>query len=965
MESLSYWTTPETVGANRLRMHSVPHSEGVSLDGDWQFQLLPTPAAPLGEAWTTIAVPGCWTMQGVGDSPAYTNVVMPFDLRPPEVPAANPTGVYRREVAVPAAWKGRRTVLHVGAAEGALEVAVDGRVIGLSKDSHLAAEFDLTGVVVPGSTHELTLRVVRWSDASYIEDQDQWWQAGLTRSLSLYVTEPVHLADVRTTADLLLGGTGRLRVEATVGGPFEPGTSVTVASDLLPEPLRFEVASAESGPAEAQPIIGTGQVEVELGAMEAWSAELPTLYGLEVTLHAPDGTALETVPVRIGFKRVEIVGTAFLVNGAPVLIRGVNRHDFDPRTGRVIALESMRADLVQMKQFGFNAVRTSHYPNDPRFLDLCDELGLYVIDEADIESHAFYHSVSNDPRYLPAWVDRVSRMVLRDKNHASVIAWSLGNESGSGTNHRAAAAWVRRYDSTRPLHYEGGIRRGEGSAGWTGGADITDIVCPMYPSLDSIVEHARSGRQNRPLIMCEFSHAMGNSNGTLADYWDAIETTDGLQGGFIWEWWDHGLVQTLPDGRERWAYGGDFGEPVHDGNFCIDGIVWPDRRPKPAMWEHKQLATPVRVTPVGAGDDPSRIEVHNRQFFRDLDWLVADYEVIADDGAVVGSGALSLPKVGPGERAEVRIDGLVESLAGTAGEAWLTVHVRTAEDLSWAPAGFEVGWAQLPLGSPISLPPVVRDGGIDIGDDGLLADPRLARPPVLSLWRAPTDNDRIGGMAARWQEWGLDRLSRQVRQIERTGAAVRVVADVTTGAGHVLTHTVTITPSGPGAVTLDEEVDIPVELADLARVGSVFETGPQYERVTWFGRGPHETYPDRKRAGAVGRWESTVADQHTAYIRPQEEGGHADVRAVTLAGEGGRIALRCAQPSQVSFTHFDAEDLVAATHADELTPRAGTVVHIDAAHRGLGTASCGPDTLPAYLVGPGRYSWSWELTLEG
>jgi beta-galactosidase len=961
MESLPYWTTPETVGANRLRMHSVPHAETVSLDGDWDFQLLPAPDAPLGETWTTLAVPGCWTMQGVGDAPAYTNVVMPFALRPPEVPADNPTGVYRRDVRVPDAWAGKRIVLHVGAAEGALEVIIDGKSVGLSKDSHLAAELDLTEALAVGLSHQLTLRLVRWSDASYIEDQDQWWQAGLTRSLWLYATEPAYLADFRTTAELGAEGTGLLCVEVLVGGTFEPGTTVEVTSPVLPDLLRVEIAEKETGRPEAQPVIGQGATVVEIASVEAWSAERPNLYDLEITLRGPDGGVLETAKSRFGFRRVEIEGTTLLINGAPVLIRGVNRHDFDARTGRVVTLESMRADLVQMKQFGFNALRTSHYPNDPRLLDLCDELGLYVIAEADIESHAFYHSVSNDPRYLPAWVDRVSRMVLRDKNHACVIAWSLGNESGSGANHRAAAAWVRSYDHTRPLHYEGGIR-----PDWTGGTDVSDLVCPMYPTIDSIVEHATSGRQNRPLIMCEFSHAMGNSNGTLAEYWDAIETTDGLQGGFIWEWWDHGLIQTGPDGRERWAFGGDFGEPVHDGNFCIDGLVWPDRRPKPAMWEHKQLAAPVRVRLVGAGEDPLRLEVHNRQYFQDLTGLVADYEVTVD-GAVALSGDLPLPAVGPGQRAEVEIDGLGRFVAGTPGEVWLTVHVRTAAELPWARAGFEVGWAQMALDSPFppsSLPTSSVTGGLDVDEHGLIADPRLVRPPVLSLWRAPTDNDRIGGMAARWQEWGLDELTREVSAVERTAAGVRVVANVRTGAGHVVAHTVVITPTGPGTVRLDEEVVIPPELTDLPRVGSVLETAAGYEDVTWFGIGPQETYPDRKRAGAVGRWRSTVTGQHTAYIKPQEEGGHADVRWAVLAGAGGSLSLRCAEPSQVSFTHFAAEDLAAATHVDELTPRAGTVVHVDAAHRGLGTASCGPDTLPRYLLGSGRYAWSWQLTLE-
>ncbi len=348
-----------------------------------------------------------------------------------------------------------------------------------------------------------------------------------------------------------------------------------------------------------------------------------------MTLRAPDGTAVETTTVRVGFRRVEIRGLDLLINGQRVFIRGVNRHDFDQHTGRVISADSMRADLIAMKQFGFNAVRTSHYPNDPAFLDLTDELGLYVFDEADIESHAFQSTLCDDPRYLTQWVSRVSRMAQRDRNHASVIVWSLGNESGYGANHDAAAAWLRRFDPSRPLHYEGAIRWD-----WTSDQGVSDLICPMYPDLAAIVEHARSGRQRHPLIMCEYSHAMGNSNGTLSDYWDAIESTPGLQGGFIWEWWDHGLVQTLPDGSTRWAYGGDFGDAPNDGNFCTDGLVWPDRTPKPALWEHRALAAPVAIA---FEPRDGRLTITNKQHFTDLSWLRATWEATVD-GEVVASG---------------------------------------------------------------------------------------------------------------------------------------------------------------------------------------------------------------------------------------------------------------------------------------------------------------------------------------
>jgi Beta-galactosidase/beta-glucuronidase len=471
---------------------------------------------------------------------------MPFLGRPPEIPEVNPTGVYEREFELPAGWDGRRVVLHVGAAESVLIVELNGREIGVGKDSHLASEFDLTPHLRPGS-NTLRLTVVKWSDATYIEDQDQWWHGGISRSVFLYATGPVYLADVKTIAGLADDlSTGTLDLTGIVGfsgvapepgwtiearvANFEPaqrGEAPLPAGPGWPadptekELLRrhtaggslTEVERAETWPALDHrlepPLAGEVRLRVEIPGVEAWSSEHPHLYPLTVTLRSPTGETVEEHSLRIGFRRVDIVGLDLLINGARVFLRGVNRHDFDQHTGRVISAESMRADLVQMKQFGFNAVRTSHYPNDPVFLDLTDELGLYVIDEADIESHAFQSTLCDDSRYLNQWATRVSRMAERDKNHPSVILWSLGNESGHGTNHEAAAAWLRSYDQSRPLHYEGAIR-----FDWTSDQQVSDLTCPMYPEIGAIVEHARSGRQRHPLIMCEFSHAMGNSNGS-------------------------------------------------------------------------------------------------------------------------------------------------------------------------------------------------------------------------------------------------------------------------------------------------------------------------------------------------------------------------------------------------------------------------------------------------------------------
>ncbi|MGZ9160610.1 MAG: glycoside hydrolase family 2 TIM barrel-domain containing protein, partial [Candidatus Limnocylindrales bacterium] len=749
------WTSPELVSLGRLPMHAVPHGEQLSLDGSWRFQLLRSPVdRPAATDWREIAVPGCWTRQETWDLPHYTNVQMPFPGVPPALPAVNPTGVYERTFDLPADWTGRRIVLHVGAAESVLLVRVNDADVGISKDSHLAAEFDVTSLVRPGE-NDVRLTVVKWSDATYIEDQDQWWHGGITRSVFLYATGQVYLEDIGAIAGLdddLETGTLELTVDIGFAGVDpEPGWMIEAAIPGLlpavhaatersgaaawpfPEIIRRHIVGGPAAIADdldawraedrrqVPPGIGRVALHLRVPGVEPWSAEAPTRYPLQITLRSPAGEVVERVTVPIGFRRVRIRGVDLLINDRRVFIRGVNRHDFDQHTGRVVSAGSMRDDLVLMKRFGFNAVRTSHYPNDPAFLDLTDELGMYVIDEADIESHAFQSTLCDDERYLGQWVGRVSRMAVRDRNHPSVIAWSLGNESGHGSNHEAAAAWLRRFDPSRPLHYEGAIRWD-----WTSDQRISDVTCPMYPELDGIVAHAGSGLQRHPLIMCEYSHAMGNSNGTLADHWDAIESTPGLQGGFIWEWWDHGLVQALPDGSTRWAYGGDFGDEPNDGNFCADGLVWPDRTPKPALWEHRALAAPVGI----GFDAPSgRLAITNRRDVADLSWLRADWE-LAIEGERVAGGSIAPRSIPPGETAAPVLDGIPDDARALA-DAWLTTRWFTVEASSWAPAGFEVCALQVQVGGEpprVDAFEVAIDGSTDalVDAEGRIVHPLLA-----------------------------------------------------------------------------------------------------------------------------------------------------------------------------------------------------------------------------------------------
>lgn len=1049
------WTTSELTGINRLPMRSplVPFpdldtartgSRELSpwfrpLDGTWKFDLVDRPehvpddfADPgLDDTdWADIEVPGNWTVQG-WDRPHYTNIFMPFPGRIGDVPDENPTGLYRTVFRVPKEWRGRRIVLHVGGAESVLYVYVNGRPVGMGKDSRLPSEFDVTDLVRPGRANLLAAMVVRWSDASHVEDQDHWWMAGIHREVYLYATDHVHVADVAVRAGLeadddgaLTVGTLEIRAQAgfreealiAPGWRFEARLETLDGEAVLDEPLAsFDV------PSDTRPYLFPGH-QVKLSArideVEAWSAEHPHLYRLFVSLIDPDGEVREVVTERIGFRHVEVRDRALLVNGAPVLLYGVNRHDHNPRTGKTVSVDDMRRDLVTMKQFNVNAVRCSHYPNDPRLYDLCDELGLYVVDEANVESHAWIFALCHDPRYTSAIVERGARMVTRDKNHPSIILWSLGNESGYGAAHDAMAAWIRRYDPTRPLHYEGAIMEDLHAD-----APVTDVVCPMYPTIDAIVEWsehavakaaAKGTRGDRPLIMCEYSHAMGNSNGSLADYWAAIETHDGLQGGFIWEWKDHGILAER-GGETFYAYGGQFGDEPNDANFVADGLVGPDGDPHPALFEHKWLARPVRVHASDADLRRGQVRVRNCGWFSTTDWLRGEWQVTVD-GVPVEQGALDLPTIEPQDEAVVAVP-FTRPVLAPGQEAFLTCRFRVAHRLSWANAGFEVAWDQLPLRSR-PAPKVgwgrddavaferVRDGGdvkASVGALRLAADPatglltslQWAGTPVLDasprfeLWRAATDNDGMklflgqadkelwvgmgGKPLTRWLGWGLDALHRsRVAGTAKRRAGVVTIASRTKAWGTdrslFVTHRQTMHVLPTGDLVFEEVIDVPEAWDDLPRVGVSFTLPAGFERLTWFGLGPWENYTDRRASATVGRWTSRVDDQYVPYLVPQEHGTHTGTRWLTLEQEGvraGRVGVLVAglDADDLHFraTHYPDDALWKARDWTELDRSADVTVHVDLAQRGLGTGSCGPDTLPAYKVAGGTHRFRWRL----
>ena len=989
------WSSPETTSVNRLPMLNIAHLMSISLDGQWNFQLLDRADQDPSKRWQSITVPGLWTMvdgeQPFGDKPIYTNTQMPFDQLPPSVPLDNPTGVYEREFSLPSSWKNKRVVLSIGGFESLAILTINGREVGVAKDSRLASEFDITDFITNGS-NRVQIRVIKWSDSTFIEDQDQWWHGGITRSVKLFATEYVFIERLYATPGLEKNNkVGTLNIRAHINSINEEEiagyrlkvkvigvkgaeASATVTNQKAPNWTQKSATEKQAGddfflgtywdgnmPKDkyqaylaTEPIIpGPLELNIKVPSASPWSAESPSLYDVEYQLIDPSGQVIEVTTQRIGFRSVEIKGCDLRVNGARVMIYGINRHDFNRRSGRVLSRELMRQDLLELKRWNFNAIRTSHYPNDPAFLDLCDELGFYVVGEANIESHAFQNTLCDDQKYLNAWVDRVARMIQRDIHHASVILWSLGNESGSGINHRAAAAYARSFDPTRPLHYEGAIR-----GNWTTGHDITDVVVPMYPDISAIISYAKSKKADRPLIMCEYSHAMGNSNGTLSEYWQAIHSLPALQGGFIWEMWDHGLDQRLEDGSIRSAYGGDFGEAKHDGNFCCDGMFFPDRSPKPALSEFKYIASPIEIKAKNLKS--GRFEIFNKNFFVNLSDYKLKYEVTVN-GKASSSGEVKLGLVKPRQSKPFTLPAQVLKGDGSVGERFINFSLTLASSKPWAHIGHEVTWEQIAIVSkPLPKIKSAKSKMQYVNSQGQIQVPFGQIAPALTLWRAPTDNDLIGHISQRWDEWGVRKLELESSKVVRTSTNTKITNLWRSQSGIAIKH-IQLVESVDSGFRVSETVTLPKELNDLARVGINFEVDGALNNFTYFGIGPNETAPDRK-IGKVHRYSSTVDQQYVPYVKPQENGGHMGMRWFSLTNQSGHgLYFQLDKPRMVTVTPIRSEDLANATHNVFVNPSGNTVITIDGAHRGIGTASCGPDTLAKYLIKPGTYKWSWSV----
>jgi beta-galactosidase len=982
-----------------------------SLDGEWDFHLCANPGEAaeflqsLNDAndqpWNKIRVPGNLQTQGY-DKPHYTNVQMPFSNLPPNVPAHNPTGIFRRSFDLPADWRGQRVVLHFGGANSVLYVFLNGNFIGLSKDSHLPAEFDISAAAKIGAKNELIAVVIKWSDATFVEDQDQWWMSGLHRSVFVEATPQVYLkdVDVRPTLDASLKN-GQLQIDVEFGFKDKLEIGAQIEAQLLNpagkpvfrQPLTASFDNKHRFYQKLHTIRLIGSVKNP----SLWTAETPNLYTLVISVKSSSGEQWSRQ--RLGFRRIEVKNRQLHINGKSILIRGVNHHDNDHINGKVVTPGQLKQDICLMKQYNFNAIRTSHYPKDDAFLDLCDELGMYIVDEANIESHAFYGDICRDTRYTAAFTERVMRMVVRDKNHASVIFWSLGNESGYGPNHDAAAGWVHSFDQSRLLHYEGASTTTGNDRQpwlWDTGKHATDLICPMYWSLDQLEAYVKDKNETRPLIMCEYSHAMGNSNGSLSDYWSLFEKYQhrGLQGGYIWEWWDHGIKQKAANGEEYWAYGGDFGDEPNDANFVCDGLVWPDRKPHTGLFEAKKLQQPLAVS----GGKGGKFSIRNKQHFTTLDWLAGQWELQVE-GVTVAKGKLPALTVKPGAEQSISLGKALAKLP-KGKEAFINFSFHTRQETAWASKGHLVAWEQIKLGSAAPAPKVkpqslhASDANGDLvvsaanwqltfnAKNGLLASLKsanrewLKQGPQLEVWRAATDNDGVKlwtgqdtKALGRWRAVGLDRVKLRLKEltpVKGKNGTLMAVRSVHEASGRErwddFVHEQLFEVLADGSLQVSNHVKIgKTMLTDLPRIGARWSLASGLEQVRWYGLGPLDNYSDRKSVAQVGLYENTVDGLYVPYIMPQEHANRSEVRWFELGDDAGKLHFSGEKLLNFSASHYTADDLYQAKHTIDLVRRDETVLNIDLAQRGLGTGSCGPDTLPQYQLKGHQHSFTYRL----
>ena len=989
-------------------------SRFMSLEGNWKFNFVKnaydkpddffTEGYDDGK-WVDFPVPGLFEMNGYGDR-IYTNVTYPWNneypINPPIVGERdNYVGSYRQSFTVPAAWKGERVYIHVGSATSNLWVWVNGKYVGYSEDSKMEAEFDITDFVKFGEKNLIAMQIMRWCDGSYIEDQDFWRFTGIAREVYLYSRPQAHLDDVRVVTDL-----DAKYVNATLD--FE--ASLTGADSKV---LNLQLKDADGKVIRgASETVANGAVKFsfQVGNPYKWTAETPYLYTLFITLQEPDGKVIEVVPQKVGFRKVEIRDRQLLVNGQPILIKGADRHEMDPYGGYVVPLERMVQDIQIMKQMNINAVRTSHYPDDPRWYDLCDEYGIYLVAEANLEGHGMMYGPSplaRNPEYEQAHLERNKSNVITYKNHPSIIVWSMGNEDGDGQNFVTCYKWIKEYDKTRPVQYEGA----------TGSPDHCDIHCPMYADYGAMERHER-GNDPRPMIECEYAHAMGNSEGGFKEYWDIIRANRSVQGGFIWDFVDQAVYGKNADGKEIFMYGGDEGRyPTSDQNFNCNGLIAPDRRWNPHAYEVQYFYQNIWTTPIDL--KKGVMEVYNENFYTDLSAYYMEYAVLAD-GEEVSRGQIKLPKIAAQSRVKVTSSDLAKAIkkAPAGKEILVDVEFKLKEATPLLEKDFVVAHNQFEVAG-YGFPQMAAENSGDVKIDEAVAYVKLEAAGVVytfnknsgwidyididgkqitqngsqlksDFWRAPTDNDYGANLHTRMQAWRNPNLRRTAfeckvedglgkvnvkYEIEQLYASLEMeyVLD-REGYMHVTQKMVTRPEEAAQAMAQaapqrqGQRGQRQQGMPDLFKFGMTMAMDREFDQVEFYGRGPIENYSDRNSSQFLGVYRSSVADQYFPYIRPQENGNKTDVRwwRVTNA-DGLGLEFYSDAPLSMSSLNYTTADLDEGprkhnVHAGDLTPRPYTVVHIDKAQYGLACVnSWGATPLEPYKLHYGDYSYSFVI----